>query len=100
MQTVAWTPGMWSHFHPEGLDGVHFPEPHQFPKGVSQITLLFAPHKSFLSSSGELVERRHRNTKTQRVHLIKPEQTWKSERYYERGHWELKKTPVKPTGFL
>lgn len=86
---------MWNHFHPEGMDGVHFLEAPSVPEWS---TLDNIGHRS--PFSGQLVERRYLNTKTQRVRPTKPEQTGKSKRQYERGLWELTKTPVKSTGLL
>lgn len=100
MQIVVWILGMWSYFYFEGLDGVYFLEFYQFFKGVFQIILFFVLYKFFFLFLGELVERRYRNIKIQRVYFIKSEQIWKFERYYERGYWEFKKIFVKFIGFF
>lgn len=52
-QTVAWTPGTQSHFHPEDMDGVHFPEGPSVPKRNTSNNITLWPHKSFISSSGQ-----------------------------------------------
>lgn len=57
------------------MDGVHFPEAPSIPKWSIPDNRVLRLHESFLSSSGQLLERGHLNTKTERICPTKPEQT-------------------------
>lgn len=57
------------------MDGVNFPEAPSIPEWSIPDNRVLRPHESFLSSSGQLVERGHLNTKTERICPTKPEQT-------------------------